>query len=211
MSKHRRHTQKQPDISRIEWLKHRTGYPSPEEREKIIRMRQELLMELAMLVVTGIEPDDSKIPELTRKYRGEEVERAIQIMGETIALALPIAEDAKSYRDYRQRFARFGAGLTFYTAKEIEELHDEHLKAMGESGDFNQESEIDKLLLHSWRDWEDITPPAVPPRPNDFPRPNLPRIPRQSMRCLNGVMTCTNHISLRTKRITRFGGNTSLS
>jgi hypothetical protein len=30
--------------------------------------------------------------------------------------------------------------------------------------------ELEKLLLMDWRNWEDITPPAVPPRPDDFSR-----------------------------------------
>ena len=171
MSKRKRHAQKQSDYSHIEWLKHRTGYPTPEERQQIIQLRQELLMELAMLVVTGIKPDDSKVRGLAGKYSVEELERATHIIGERLTFPLPIAEDAKSYREYRQRYARFGAGLKFYTAKEIEELQKEHLKATREPDDINQESELDKLLLHGWRDWEDITPPAIPLPPDDFTAP----------------------------------------
>jgi hypothetical protein len=84
---------------------------------------------------------------------------------------MPIAEDAKNYREYRQRYARFGAGLEFYTAKEIDELQAAHVKTIKEPSDLNKPSEIDKLLLFGWRDWEDITPPAIPIRPDDFHAP----------------------------------------
>ncbi len=171
MSKRKPHVQKQSDYSHIEWLKHRTGYPTPDEREKIIKRRQELLMELAMLIVTGVKPDDPKVRGLAGKYGAEEVERAAKIIGERLTFPLPIADDSKSYREYRQRYARFGAGLNFYTAKEIEELQKEHLKSISETDDINQESELDKLLLHGWRDWEDITPPAIPLPPADFTAP----------------------------------------
>lgn len=39
MSKRKRRAEKQTDIPRIEWLKHRTGYPTPEELERIIELR----------------------------------------------------------------------------------------------------------------------------------------------------------------------------
>jgi hypothetical protein len=172
MSKRRRHAQKQPDISRIEWLKHRTGYPTPEERERIVQLRQELLMELVTLIMTGVKPDNPQIHRLARKYSAEELERATRIVGELINLPMPIAEDAKSYREYRQRYARFGAGLKFYTAKEIDELEAAHVKTIEEPSDLNKPSEIDKLLLFGWRDWEDITPPAIPIRPDDFHAPH---------------------------------------
>jgi hypothetical protein len=171
MSKRRRRAEKQTDIPQIEWLKHRTGYPSPDERERIVQLRQDLLMELFSLMMTGVKPDDAKIHRLARKYSPEELERATRILGEVIDLPMPIAEDAKSYREYRQRYARFGAGLKFYTAKEIDELQAAHVRAIKEPSDLNKPSEIDKLLLFGWRDWEDITAPAIPIRPDDFHSP----------------------------------------
>ena len=32
----------------------------------------------------------------------------------------------------------------------------------------NIENELEKLLLMGWRDWDDITPPAIPPRPSEY-------------------------------------------
>lgn len=171
MSKRRRHAQKQSDFSQIEWLKHRTGYPSPEEREKIIQLRQELLTNLASFMAMGIKPTSVEGQRLVRKYGSEEVERAIKLIGEVINLPMPIAKDAKSYREYRQRYGRFGAGLKFYTAREIDEMQMAHAQSIKEINDLRKPSNIDKLLLYGWRDWEDITPPAVPIRPDDFHAP----------------------------------------
>lgn len=171
MSKRRRRAEKETNIAQIDWLKHRTGYPSPEERERIVQLRQELLMELVSLIMTGVKPDDQQIHRLARKYSAEELERATRLVGELIDLPMPIAEDAKNYREYRQRYARFGAGLKFYTAKEIDELQAAYVESIKEPGDLNKPSEIDKLLLFGWRDWEDITPPAIPLRPDDFNAP----------------------------------------
>ncbi len=171
MSKRKRHVQKQSDSTQIEWLKHRTGYPSPEEREKIVELRQELLIELISLMVTGVKPDNAQIRRLAEKYSAEELERATRLVGEFINLPMPIAEDVKNYREYRQRYARFGAGLKFYTAREMDELQETHARSVKESGDPSLVTEINKLLLFGWRDWEDITPPAIPTRPDDFNAP----------------------------------------
>ena len=171
MSKRRRHAQKQSNASKIEWFKHRTGYPTPEEREKIIQLRQELTMELLTAMVTGIEPDNAKVKSLVKKYGAEELERAMSKISETMEPLAFIADDAKSYRDYRQRYARFGAGLKYYTAREMDELHDENFKAISETGEIDNVSALDDLLLYGWRDWEDLTPPAIPPRPADFDAP----------------------------------------
>lgn len=171
MSKRKRHAQKQSDGSHIEWLKHRTGYPSPEERERIIQLRQELTMELLTNMIMNRKPDQPRVQSLVRKYGAEEVKRAMDKISETMELPMFIADDAKSYREYRQRYARFGVGLKFYSAREIDELHAENLKAIRDTGDIDKASELEKLLLHGWRDWEDITPPAVPLRPVDFTSP----------------------------------------
>ena len=178
MSKRRRHAQKQPDISQIGWLKHRTGYPSPEERERIIQLRQELSIELIQIAVMGVNPDDARIHALVKKYSAEEVERATHVFSETMSRPSLVADDAFSYRDYRLRYARFGDGQKFYTSQEVDELfmsHTDQLKSMLlKSGGYKQptpENDLNKLLLLNWNEWKDITPPAPPPRPADFHAP----------------------------------------
>jgi hypothetical protein len=169
MSKRRRHpTVKQIELHQIEWLKQRTGYPSPDEREKIILLRQELSIELIKLMLLGGKPDSAEVQALARKYGAEEVERATRKFSETMELPALIADEAKGYREYRQRYARFGAGLKFYTQREMDELFESHKSTFKESNGKTMFGEVDKLLLFGWRDWEDITHPAVPLRPDDF-------------------------------------------
>lgn len=171
MSKRRRNAQKRSEISQVEWLKHRTGYPSPEERKKIIQLRQELTIELIAMMVAGIKPDNARVHALARKYSTTEVERATKLIGETMEMPSFLGDDAKGFREYRQRYARFGAGLKFYSAREVEELHQSHKPTFGETDSTLSLGELERLLLYGWRDWEDITPPAIPPRPDDFDAP----------------------------------------
>lgn len=168
MSKRKRHSAKTPTTSsQIEWLKHRTGYPTPEEREAIIKLRREISAELLMMMFTKIDPD-TRSQALFKKYGREEIERSLKKMDKTMETPSFIADDAHSYRDYRQRYARFGAGMKFYTPSEIDELYKqyaEQLKANGEA------PEMEKLLLMGWYEWDDITPPAVPQRPAEHTAP----------------------------------------
>jgi hypothetical protein len=168
MSKRRRSIAKPASPPQIEWLKHRTGYPSPEERQAIIRMRGELRAELLMMMFTKVKPDSPRAQALYKKYGKEEVERAIQKIDEGMETPSFIADEARGYRDYRQRYAHFGAGLRFLTSEELGALYVEFFAQMREGKD----SEAGRLLLVDWRDWEDITPPAVPPRPADFTTPS---------------------------------------
>jgi hypothetical protein len=127
---------------KIEWLKHRTGYPTPEEREKIIRLRQELSIELIQLAIMGVKPDDTRIHALVKKYSAEEVERATRVFSESMSKTVLVADDAFSYRDYRLRYARFGDGQKFYTAQEVDDLYTSHtdqLKTMLLGGDYNNQ------------------------------------------------------------------------
>ncbi len=171
MSKRRRHTQKQSGVHEIEWLKHRTGYPSPEEREKIIQLRKEISFELIKSILMGAKPDGPQVQALIKKYGPDEVERATKKFSETMEPPTLVADDAKSFREYRQQYARFGAGLKFYTNKEMDKLYETRFKSLKEADDLNETHELDKLLLFGWRDWDDLTPPAIPQRPDDFNTP----------------------------------------
>jgi hypothetical protein len=178
MSKRRRRKEKQTDIPQIEWLKHRTGYPTPEERERIVQLRQDLSIELIQLMIMGVKPDDPRIHALVRKYSAAEVERATRAFRESMSRPSLVADDAFSYRDYRLRYARFGSGQKFYTAQEVEDLytrHSDQFKDMLLGGDRNKqpksEDDLNKLLLIGWDEWKDLTPPAIPIRPDDFHAP----------------------------------------
>jgi hypothetical protein len=184
MSKRRRHAQKQQNLAHIEWLEHRTGYPSPEEREQIIQLRQELSMELIKLAVMGVKPDDARIRALVKKYSAEEVERATRVFSQSMSMHSLVADDAFSYRDYRLRYARFGDGQKFYTAQEVDELYisksDQLKNILLRDGGYKQpepEDDLNKLLLIGWNEWKDITPPAPPPQPADFHSPQPAHYP----------------------------------
>jgi len=58
MSKRKKHSAGFVQPHQIEWLKHRAGYPSPEEREAIIRLRREISMEFIKLMVIKVKPKD---------------------------------------------------------------------------------------------------------------------------------------------------------
>ena len=167
MSKHKKRFAKPNTPPKIEWLKHRTGYPSPEEREKIIRMRREISMELLTMMFSGFSPENPRVQALNKKYGIVEVTRALEKLEEGMKLPSIIADDAYSYREYRARYARFGEGLKFLSSKELEKAYAENAEALVEE----EENEAARLLLIGWRDWDDITPPAIPPSPADFPAP----------------------------------------
>ena len=168
MSKRKRHQTSPTQTHQIEWLKHRTGYPSPEEREAIIRLRREITAEFIALMIAKAGPEDPRSLALYKKYGREEVQHVIQTIDDAMDFPSPIAEDAQSYREYRHRYARFGAGLKFFTQKEIDDLYIKYGEQLKNGDD---ENEMDKLLLMGWRNWEDITPPAIPPRPVEYVRP----------------------------------------
>ncbi len=167
MSQRRRSSASSASLPQIEWLKHRTGYPSPEEREAIIRMRNELNRELIRMMIMKVKPGSPRAQALFKKYGKEEVERAIQKIDEGMDVMSFITDEARSYRHYRQRYARFGNGMKFLTSEELGQLYVEFFTEVEKE----KKSEIGKLLLLDWRSWDDITPPAIPPRPADFPSP----------------------------------------
>ena len=168
MSKRKRHYAKPSSLQQIEWLKDRAGYPSPEEREAIIQLRRELTAELLLMMFTKIDPESPRAQALSKKYGKEEIARALGKMEEAMKMPSIVADDASSYRDYRQRYARFGAGLKFYTPKEVDDLFDQYSGRLKSDGNA---TEVEKLLIMGWHEWDDITPPAIPPRPTDHAAP----------------------------------------
>lgn len=179
MSRRRRHPHKGTETNQIEWLRHRKGYPTAEEKEKILELRRKLFVEIMALALSRAEEDDPRLRRLINKYGKEEVLRAEQVFRESFDLPSLVADDARSNRDYRLRYSRFGAGLPFFTFQQREELMEnyaEKFRAEMEDTDSNgltEAKELERLLLMDWRNWEDITPPAVPPRPDNYdaPRP----------------------------------------
>lgn len=166
MNRNKKRFARPGSVSNIDWLKHRTGYPSPEERKKIIELRGALTTDLLMNMLSGAKPDNPRIKALVNKYGEAELIRAMQKMEETMEMPSLIGDAARSYRDYRLRYAKFGAGLKFLSAKELDDAYMHHAEELMEG-----DTEIGKTLLIGWREWDDITPPAIPLRPEDFSAP----------------------------------------
>ncbi len=174
MSRRKRHSARpQPEVQ-LEWFKHRTGYPVAEEREEIIRIRKNIFAEILLLKLGKVSSDDRRYRDLLDQYGKEEIQRAERKFREGMDISSRVADDARSYREYRLRYSHFGAGLKFYSAKEMDDLYDEYTGQLkdvlsSEEADIsNIENELEKLLLMGWRDWDDITPPAIPPRPSEY-------------------------------------------
>lgn len=177
MSKRRRHQEKGSEAGQIEWLRHRTGYPTAAEREQIMQLRRQLSLEIIGLAISGAERDDPRLRALINKYGEEEVLRAEQSFRDGIDMPSLVADEAKSNRDYRLRYSRFGAGLPFFTATQQDDLFKKYAQKFtaeteNEGGIGPTEAdEVEKLLLMDWRSWEDLVPLAVPPRPDDYSAP----------------------------------------
>ncbi len=175
MSRRKRHQERGAEAGQIEWLKHRTGFPTAEEREKFIQLRDQLSSEIIALAVSGAGRNDSRLQSLINRYGKEEVARAEKAFREGIDMPSRVADDARSFREYRLRYSRFGAGLPFLTVQQLDELYDKHVQRyLAETGRADPPAEavdVEKLLLMNWRNWEDITPPAIPARPEDHRAP----------------------------------------
>lgn len=175
VSRRRRHQGRGAEAGQIEWLKHRTGFPTAEEREKIIQLRAQLSLEIIALAVSGAGRNDSRLQTLINRYGKEEVARAERAFREGMDMPSRVADDARSFREYRLRYSRFGAGLPFLTVQQLDDLYDQHAQRyLDETGNADpppEADDVEKLLLIDWRNWEDITPPAIPPRPEDYKAP----------------------------------------
>jgi hypothetical protein len=154
------------------------AYPSPAKRERIIKRRDKLLRKVITALVVH-QGDPRKIARLSWKYAPEEIARVLTILQSRSTGAEMIGQEPAIYREYRRTFARFGGDRPFLNKPEYEELafeHDRlHAKHMRRPAFFRRasprERELYDLLLVGADFWEDITPPAVPPRPDDFHAP----------------------------------------
>src|SRR5262245_21434826 len=152
----------------------RSRYPAPEERDRIVERREELLRRFIMATMFPGEID-SQLPQLLREYGQKELGLVLAIMQKTSARASLIGEEAHLYRNYREAFARFGGTRPFLGRAEYEALMEEYtyLNAPRMFTDqqnvrTEREKELYDLLLMQVDFWADITPPAVPPRPASF-------------------------------------------
>lgn len=153
-------------------------YPTPAERERIIQRRDELMQKLIAALI--VHPDGYReIDKLLQQYSPEEIAFVLETVQRRSASTEMIGDEATIYREYRRAFARFGGDRPFLSKQDHGELSFEYAKLFA-TRKFKRilfrrpsarERELEALLLSGSHLWEDITPPAVPPRPPNFAPP----------------------------------------
>lgn len=156
----------------------RSGYPTPAERERILKRRHELLRELIAVLAFGGSEVDREMIHLMRRYGAREVQIVGDAFQKTARERDLIGEEAYLYRVYRHAFARFGGTRPYLSKAEYERLSFEYTMLYGErtigatGPESPRERELYDLLLLQPDYWADITPPAVPSRPPDLNAPS---------------------------------------
>lgn len=164
--------------AKIDWLEHRSGHPSPEEREAILERRNQLRLEFIGLVTRNQAPDSPVGRRLVEKYGQDELNIILKQFGKAFQNNNIVETEAFSYRRYRQAYARFGGARPFLTASEYTRLRDEHAKNFAAQIKeqrilIERQDELSDLLLMDSEMWEDLIPEDHPPRPANFPQPGL--------------------------------------
>lgn len=167
-------------------------YPTPAERQRIIQRRDDLLKELIELFVTRPPAGHmGEIERLVQEYGVAEVQVVLDSFQKNTQRPF-VNDEAALYREYRLAFARFGGERRFLSKQEYEDLSYQHGLLVGERefkslfrrGPSRRERELRDLLLIDERNWEDITPPAPPPRPPDFAAPPAGSYPPRPQKLL---------------------------
>ena len=184
MAKKRKSKSRRPKrVERATGRAGRPAYPSPAERERIIKRRDELLEQLIPILIMTVEgKSDQSLIKLVQKYGLDEVTFVLNKFQESATTRDLIGEEVLLYRQYRQAFARFGGDRPFLNKPDYEKLIFEHGMLVGKrkfkslvpflARRSKRERELHDLLLVGVDYWEDITPPSVPPRPADFHSPS---------------------------------------
>lgn len=153
------------------------GYPTPAERQAIIERRDELFQQVIRLLAEERPPSDPAYDRLRRQYGDYEVQRQLGLIQKQAIERDFLIDEPLIYRKYRQTFARFGGQRRFLRRPEFEALVFENATTMARRRFLSpppiappgpRERELTDLTLVNVEAWEDVTPPAIPPRPEDF-------------------------------------------
>jgi len=185
-------------------------YPTPAERELIIQRRDDLLKELVEMFVTRPPTKHrAAVSRLAQTYGAAEVQLVLRSFQERGHRPL-VGEEPGLYREYRLVFARFGGERRFLSKPEFEEISYEHaslfarreFKSLLRRGPGKRERELRHLLLTEERMWNDIFPPAPPPRPPDFAAPPAGSYPTRLKELLKlGWKTDERVIAARARKV----------
>lgn len=147
-------------------------YPDPETRREIIAQRDQILKEA---ILSFIEDDTTIINDLVRRYGVYHVRYVLERYRAHTHTSFLI-DEAAIYRRYRWLFAQFGDDRPFLSKQayddaidsEIQDAEQVYRMVFGPSTPDNIR-ETDRLthLVYA----TDITPPDVPPKPDDFVAP----------------------------------------
>ncbi len=158
------------------------GYPSPEERARIIERRRKLSMDVIHLLVRELPGDHPAYRQLIAQYGVQEVSRALEQYQTSAREHDTLLDTPYSYRKYRQAFALFGGQRPYLPRATYLNLQMEFMKLFAPrtmlaappyAPPSPRESELYSLILSEHDDWKDITPSAIPPRPREIPAPKL--------------------------------------
>jgi hypothetical protein len=163
----------------IENLSREKNYPSPQERSKIIDRREKILGEMIGNVIESQGSNQrARASAFVQKYGEQDTFAAIRTMVDSLQHPDPLIDESWIYRNYRHAFARFGGERRFLNFLEHDEFINRHatifMKRQNQMIELNPsqlERELYDLLLIQPELWEDITPPAIPPRPVEFSAP----------------------------------------
>jgi hypothetical protein len=134
-------------------------------------------MRQVLFALVESEPVRSRrIDQLIRQRGQPEVARILDLVQQTSFRRDLLTDEPMLYRDYRRVFARYGGPRRFLDRQEFEALTFEHAMLFGKRQlvaliarqPDKRERELYDLLLKEADLWQDITPPAVPPRPADW-------------------------------------------
>ncbi len=154
------------------------GYPSPAERQVIIQKRRQLSLTLMEYLLEDARPDGPRYQELVQQYGLDEVRLMLASYQKNDQEKNPMLDEPYGYRQYRQAFARFGGRRRFLSHAEHGDLQMEFMKMFVPRTIMTlppipqpsaRETELYDLILTESPYWEDITPPAIPPRPAGYP------------------------------------------
>jgi hypothetical protein len=164
------------------------GYPSPAERAHIIERRRQLSMDLIGLLVRQLPTNHPHYRQLIEQHGAQEVSRSLEKYQTSAREHDTLLDTPYAYRKYRQAFAVFGGQRPYLPRAAYLDRQMEFMKLFGRrtmlaappyDPPSPRESELCDLILAEHDDWEDITPPAIPPRPREIPAPNLVDYPAE--------------------------------
>lgn len=175
-------------------------FPSPKERERIVRRRKQLSYALYRNIALrsfNAEGADARTANLVREYGADEVRRMIERIGRQLNRPKGDAEEPWLYADYVARYRRFGGSRPLLSFAEQQALNEEramllmrHEYGTGElnfggggplrasplsAAEERRLADLSDLLLANADLWDDLVPedpPAV--------LPPLPPVPPES-------------------------------